>query len=192
MNVQLAAAGFLGALAGLAVALPLGGIAAPVAAKAVVSAPAAQSGPQLGAILTVSPSGVRVVKQALNRLGYSAGPVTGAWNRQVSQAILEFQEAHVLEATGTMTVSTIAALGLWNRIIGDPLGNGRKPVERRQDIYGPAENETDGSARSTVNPLPSQRVTNEVPGGGAQAAVSPVGSALPKGRTGRHRAHHRH
>ena len=192
MNTQVIAAGFFGALAGLSLALPLGGIAAPVAAKTAAAPATAQTRPAPGAMLSISPAGVRVIKQALNRLGYSAGPVTGAWDQPLSQALREFQEAHGLEPTGTMTVSAVAALGLWNRIIGDPLGNGRKPLERRQDIYGPGGRSSGETATSAAGALPSQRITNEYPGAGAQAVAAPGGAPAVSPRKGRHRAHHRH
>lgn len=95
-----------------------------------------------GAILTISSSGVREVQQALNRLGYSAGPITGSWNRRTQQSMKEFQAAHGLEPTGNLDISSIDALGLWSRVIGNPIGNGRMmsensgaPVPRGNEGY---------------------------------------------------------
>jgi peptidoglycan hydrolase-like protein with peptidoglycan-binding domain len=119
-----------------------------------------------GAILTISPSGVREVQQALNRLGYSAGPVDGVWNQATARAMVHFQQAHGLEPNGNLTISSIAALGLWKNIIGDPNGNGNKALTAQNSGAPPARG---GKESATVGgaPLPSQRITNEAPGGGA-------------------------
>jgi len=190
MNNQLIAAGFFGVLAGLSLALPLGGIAAPASSTTIASPASTQSAAAMGALLAISPASVRVVKQVLNRLGYSAGPVTGAPDRQLSVALREFEAAHGLEPTGTLTVSAIAALGLWNRIVGDPLGNGRKAVESMQDLYGPGGPSSGETASSAAGKVPSQRVTNEVPGGGGPAAGAPGAGSKPAMGTSAHRAPH--
>jgi peptidoglycan hydrolase-like protein with peptidoglycan-binding domain len=65
----------------------------------------------------------------LNRLGYSAGPEDGVWNKATGDAMLHFQQAHALEPTGNLNVTSIAALGLWNRLIGNPLGTQMTPAE---------------------------------------------------------------
>jgi peptidoglycan hydrolase-like protein with peptidoglycan-binding domain len=81
-----------------------------------------------GAVLTISGSGVREVQQALNRLGYAAGPITGNWDKDTARAMAEFQGAHGLEPSGNLDISSIAALGLWNRLIGNPIGNNNESV----------------------------------------------------------------
>ena len=81
-----------------------------------------------GALIAVSPSGVRQVQQALNRLGYFAGPVNGEWDKETADAMVHFQEAHGLEPTGNLNFSSIAGLGLWDNLIGNPLGNGNKAL----------------------------------------------------------------
>jgi peptidoglycan hydrolase-like protein with peptidoglycan-binding domain len=118
-----------------------------------------------GALLTVSPSGVREIQQALNRLGYAAGTVDGVWNRATAQAMVHFQQAHGLEPTGNLNMTSIAALGLWENIIGDPNGNGRKALTAQNSGAPPTRG---GKQAATVGgaPLPSQRITNEAPGGG--------------------------
>jgi len=78
-----------------------------------------------GAILTVSSAGVREVQQSLNRLGYSAGPITGSWNKRTQRSMREFQSARGLEPTGNLDISSIDALGLWQKILGNPAQNGR-------------------------------------------------------------------
>ena len=74
-----------------------------------------------GVFIGLSPSRVRLVQQTLNRLGYNAGHLTGSWTRLSASALTNFQQAHGLEPTGTLNFSSIAALGLWKRVIGDPL-----------------------------------------------------------------------
>ena len=39
-----------------------------------------------------------------------------------------FQAAHGLSPNGDLTLSSIAALGLWNNLIGNPNGNGNRPL----------------------------------------------------------------
>jgi peptidoglycan hydrolase-like protein with peptidoglycan-binding domain len=81
-----------------------------------------------GAALTISSSGVREVQQVLNRLGYAAGTLTGNWDQGTQRAMAQFQAAHGLEPTGNLDTSSIAALGLWPRLIGNPLGNGNQSL----------------------------------------------------------------
>lgn len=81
-----------------------------------------------GAVLTIAGSGVREVQQALNRLGYSAGPITGNWDGRTQHAMAQFQAAHGLAPNGNLDISSIAALGLWNNLIGNPNGNGNRPL----------------------------------------------------------------
>ncbi len=63
------------------------------------------------------------MQQALNRLGYFAGPVDGLWDRLTADAMVHFQEAHELEPTGNLNFSSIAAMGLWENLIGHPIGS---------------------------------------------------------------------
>jgi peptidoglycan hydrolase-like protein with peptidoglycan-binding domain len=72
---------------------------------------------------------VREVQQVLNRLGYFAGPISGRWDRASADAMLHFQEAHGLEPTGNLNFSSIAGLGLWRNLIGNPIGNNNKALE---------------------------------------------------------------
>lgn len=81
-----------------------------------------------GAALVISGAGVREVQQALNRLGYEAGQVNGNWDRNTVLAMKNFQGAHGLEPTGNLDISSIAALGLWTNLIGNPLGNGNSSL----------------------------------------------------------------
>lgn len=81
-----------------------------------------------GAALVISGAGVREVQQALNRLGYQAGTINGNWDRPTELAMKNFQGAHGLEPTGNLDISSIAALGLWKNLIGNPLGNGNRAL----------------------------------------------------------------
>jgi hypothetical protein len=117
-----------------------------------------------GAILTISPSGVREVQQALNRLGYSAGRVNGIWSQATAQAMIEFQQAHGLEPTGNLNISSIAALGLMDNLITNPLGRGQNGKAVATGV--PPGRGTKGNKTVGVGSLPSQRITNELPSGG--------------------------
>ena len=110
-----------------------------------------------GAILTISPSGVRQVQQALNRLGYAAGGVNGVWDKATALAMRNFQQAHGLSPSGNLNMSSIAALGLWNNLIRHPIarnGKGNK-VASVPPGRGSKKSSTVGNG-----PLPSQRIVN--------------------------------
>lgn len=126
-----------------------------------------------GAILTISPSAVREVQQALNRLGYAAGPVNGMWDRAAANAMVHFQQAHGLEPTGDLNLSSIAALGLWNNIVGNPNGNGNKALTATNGSPPPRGGKN--AANVGGSPLPSQRITNEVPNGGQTTGNAAAG-----------------
>lgn len=128
-----------------------------------------------GAIMTIAPSGVREVQQALNRLGYAAGQVNGVWDQAAAHAMLNFQQAHGLEPTGNLNLSSIAALGLWNNLIGDPLGNGNKALAANNGAPPPRGGKN--AANVGGEPLPSQRITNEAPGGGGTTGSAGSGNA---------------
>lgn len=68
-----------------------------------------------GASLTISPARVRRVQQALNRLGYNAGTITGTWNSATAKATQDFQAAHGLAPSGNLNTTTLAALGIGHR-----------------------------------------------------------------------------
>ena len=116
-----------------------------------------------GALVTVAPSGVRQIQQQLNRLGYNAGYVNGVWNRSTEIAMTEFQRAHGLDPTGNLDFSSIAALGLWNNIFGNPIGNGNEALAGGQNSGMPP-------ARGFSGNLPNQRMTNEGFGNGGYGA----------------------
>lgn len=102
-----------------------------------------------GAALVIAPSGVREVQQALNRLGYSAGPITGTWNKRTQSAMQNFQAAHGLSPNGDLTLSSIAGMGLWKNLIGNPNGNGNKPlVAQNQQSSSPPARGTGGGGQT--------------------------------------------
>ena len=131
-----------------------------------------------GALIAISPSGVREVQQALNRLGYFAGPVNGEWDRETADAMLHFQEAHELEPTGNLNFSSVAGLGLWDNLIGNPLGNGNKALVANNGAP-PAR----GNKKTTVGgeALPSQRLTTT--GGGVAGSNTTVPGQVGTGAT---------
>lgn len=127
-----------------------------------------------GAIVTVSPSGVRQIQQQLNRLGYNAGFVNGIWNRTTEIAMTEFQRAHGLDPTGNLNFSSVAALGLWNDIFGHPIGRTENLLMGQNSGMPPARGVEEG--------IPSQRITNEGMGGGMGGAG--MGGAMGGGGYG--------
>jgi peptidoglycan hydrolase-like protein with peptidoglycan-binding domain len=128
-----------------------------------------------GALVAVSPSGVREVQQALNRLGYFAGPVNGEWDRETADAMVHFQEAHGLEPTGNLNFSSIAGLGLWTNLIGNPLGNNNKSLVSSN---GAPPARGNNKTKLGGEPMPSQRLTTT--GGG----VTGSNTTLPGQPTG--------
>lgn len=102
-----------------------------------------------GAALVISGAGVREVQQALNRLGYQAGPISGSWDRETVRAMRNFQGAHGLEPTGNLDISSIAALGLWKNLIGNPLGNGNQALTSNTTGAPPPRGSAGGGSSSS-------------------------------------------
>jgi peptidoglycan hydrolase-like protein with peptidoglycan-binding domain len=48
----------------------------------------------------------------LAKKGHEAGAVDGVWGENTRQALRDFQREHDLEETGTLTLPTLAALGI--------------------------------------------------------------------------------
>jgi peptidoglycan hydrolase-like protein with peptidoglycan-binding domain len=67
-----------------------------------------------GAPITISPAGVRQIQTALQQRGFKEVAVDGRWNDQASAALKKFQEAQKLEATGSVNLRTLRALGFNN------------------------------------------------------------------------------
>jgi peptidoglycan hydrolase-like protein with peptidoglycan-binding domain len=65
-----------------------------------------------GVPLHAGPQAIRALQRELSQNGHSAGAVDGVWGENTRQALRDFQRAHELEATGTLTLPTLAALGI--------------------------------------------------------------------------------
>lgn len=66
-------------------------------------------------LLDDGPDLVRNIQQGLTELGYDPGPVTGEMNQQTAVAIVRFESARGLEATGQATPAVAAAIRSANR-----------------------------------------------------------------------------
>lgn len=58
------------------------------------------------------PQTVRQIQQKLQDEGYRVGAIDGIWGPKTSSALKEFQQAQGLDADGTLSQSTISALGI--------------------------------------------------------------------------------
>jgi hypothetical protein len=70
--------------------------------------------PYTGAPIALSPSGVRVVQQALQQRGYKEVAADGRWSDEAAAALRKFQESQSLEVTGSLNLRTLRALGFTN------------------------------------------------------------------------------
>ena len=83
---------------------------APAPAKANGDATAADARTRTNA--PVDANKVTAAQQALARAGYSPGNATGAIDAPTHDALVQFQRAHGLRATGDLDSQTMSALGL--------------------------------------------------------------------------------
>jgi len=65
-----------------------------------------------GVPLLAGPVALRALQRELAKDGQEAGAVDGVWGENTRQAVREFQKEHDLERTGTLTLPTLAALGI--------------------------------------------------------------------------------
>jgi len=65
-----------------------------------------------GVPLHAGPVAIRALQRELSREGHDAGAVDGVWGENTRQALRSYQQAHSLEPTGTLTLPTLAALGI--------------------------------------------------------------------------------
>jgi len=72
-----------------------------------VRAPAPPSGEL---VQPLSPRAISAVQQRLRQRGFYRGPVDGAWGRGTQRALVRFQQAQRLEATGQLNPETAQAL----------------------------------------------------------------------------------
>ena len=60
----------------------------------------------------VDTSLVEAAQRALSRFGYDPGPADGSFNASTRDAVLQFQAARGMKATGELDSQTVAALGI--------------------------------------------------------------------------------
>jgi peptidoglycan hydrolase-like protein with peptidoglycan-binding domain len=65
-----------------------------------------------GVPLHAGPTAIRALQRELSRDGHDVGAVDGVWGENTRQALRTYQTAHSLEPTGTLTLPTLAALGI--------------------------------------------------------------------------------
>jgi peptidoglycan hydrolase-like protein with peptidoglycan-binding domain len=65
-----------------------------------------------GVPLYAGPVAIRALQRELSRDGHDAGAVDGVWGENTRQALRSYQKEHSLEQTGTLTLPTLAALGI--------------------------------------------------------------------------------
>lgn len=65
-----------------------------------------------GVPLEAGPTAIRALQRELAKKGHEAGAVDGVWGENTRQALRDYQREHDLEATGTLTLPTLAALGI--------------------------------------------------------------------------------
>jgi peptidoglycan hydrolase-like protein with peptidoglycan-binding domain len=72
-----------------------------------------------GAPLYAGPVTLRALQRELSAKGHDAGAVDGKWGENTRDALRSFQREHELESTGTLTLPTLAALGIDIKRSGD-------------------------------------------------------------------------
>lgn len=70
-----------------------------------------------GVPLLAGPVAIRALQRELAKNGNEAGAVDGIWGENTREAVRQFQKEHNLERTGTLTLPTLAALGI--KVAGD-------------------------------------------------------------------------
>lgn len=65
-----------------------------------------------GVPLMAGPTALRSLQKELSAQGISTGNIDGAWGEDTKRGVREFQRRHDLEPTGTLTLPTLAALGI--------------------------------------------------------------------------------
>jgi peptidoglycan hydrolase-like protein with peptidoglycan-binding domain len=79
---------------------------------AVPKLPEAATFRSAGVPLHAGAEAIRALQRELSQKGHEAGTVDGVWGENTRQALREFQRKHELETTGTLTLPTLAALGI--------------------------------------------------------------------------------
>jgi peptidoglycan hydrolase-like protein with peptidoglycan-binding domain len=65
-----------------------------------------------GVPLMAGPTALRSLQRELSAQGIPTGNIDGAWGEDTKRGVKEFQRKHELEPTGTLTLPTLAALGI--------------------------------------------------------------------------------
>ena len=65
-----------------------------------------------GVPLMAGPTALRSLQKELTAQGIATGNIDGAWGEDTKRGVKEFQRKHDLEPTGTLTLPTLAALGI--------------------------------------------------------------------------------
>ena len=65
-----------------------------------------------GVPLHAGTEAIRALQRELSEKGHQAGAVDGVWGENTRAALRDFQREHGLETTGTLTLPTLAALGI--------------------------------------------------------------------------------
>jgi peptidoglycan hydrolase-like protein with peptidoglycan-binding domain len=99
----------------LAVLVALGGCAAwgtGVVPQTRANGDATAPNSRLRSSAPVDPNIVVSAQRALSRYGYDPGPADGMFNASTRDAVLQFQRARGIRATGELDSQTVAALGV--------------------------------------------------------------------------------
>lgn len=118
-----------------------------------------------GTPLFISPADVRLVQQALNQKGYSAGNVHGDWDDGSRKAAADFQRANNLEPNGEIDLSLLAALGLNGVLNGQ--GVGGAPRQAMQIAQA--------GAQGGLPPTGQRRAQESATGKGTPLYLGPAG-----------------
>lgn len=106
--VQAGAASMIVLVAGCA---SMTGVVPPSRANGEATAPNSR----LRSSAPVDTSVVQAAQIALSRHGYDPGPANGTFSSSTKDAVLQFQQARGLRATGELDSQTVAALGVASR-----------------------------------------------------------------------------
>ena len=90
-----------------------------------------------GVPLLAGPTALRALQKELSEQGFPTGNIDGEWGQDTQRAVREFQKEHELETTGSLTLPTLAALGIdiaheankaaFDAREGAPAGKDKKP-----------------------------------------------------------------
>jgi len=74
--------------------------------------PSGAAARRFGVPLHAGTQAIRALQRELSQKGHEAGAVDGVWGENTRAALREYQRGHGLETTGTLTLPTLAALGI--------------------------------------------------------------------------------